>query len=221
VVESRYQALLSGEGCMKALFKTIKMTASGQGLGAAQRVFITGVSLVAMSDLTSAYNVTENIYLLPHFNALCSFRKAEIAAVLSRIAEECNLPQSDADEALAMMRTFYNGYRFSRNTEEQVYNPTLALYFLKTFQRDYRYPDEILDTNLAMDRGKMHYISRLSEGRRLILDALTEAEPVHVPRLADRFGVEDILHARKDTGFVASLLYYFGHPDPGWRDALR
>jgi len=205
--ESRYQAISSGEGCMKALFKSVKAAAGGQGLG---RVFITGVSPVAMSDLTSAYNVAENIYLLPHFDALCGFREAEIAVVLSRIAEECDLPQSDADEALSMMRTFYNGYRFSRNAEEQVYNPTLALYFLKVFQRDCRYPDEILDSNLAMDRGKMHYISRLPEGRRLILGALTEAEPVHVPRLADRFGVEDMLHAPKDTGFVASLLYYFG-----------
>ncbi len=163
-----------------------------------------------MSDLTSAYNVAENIYLLPQFNALCGFREAEIAAVLSKIATECDLPQSSADEALSMMRTFYHGYRFSRNTEEQVYNPTLALYFLKVFQRDCRYPDEILDSNLARDRGKMHYISRLSEGRRLILDALAEAEPVHVPRLADRFGVEDMRYAPKDTGFVASLLYYFG-----------
>ena len=205
--ESRYQAISSGEGCMKALFKSVKAAAGGQGLG---RVFITGVSPVAMSDLTSAYNVAENIYLLPHFDTLCGFREAELAVVLSRIAEECDLPQSDADEALAMMQTFYNGYRFSRNAEEQVYNPTLALYFLKVFQRDCRYPDEILDSNLAMDRGKMHYISRLPEGRRLILDALTEAEPVHVPRLADRFGVEDMLHAPKDTGFVASLLYYFG-----------
>ena len=56
----------------------------------------------------------------------------------------------------------------------------------------------------------MHYISRLPEGRRLILDALAEAEPVHVPELADRFGVEDMRYAPKDTGFVASLLYYFG-----------
>ena len=195
--DSRYQALLSGEGCMKALFKTVKAAAGGRGLG---KVFITGVSPVAMSDLTSAYNVAENIYLLPQFNALCGFREAEIAAVLSEIAKECDLPQSDADEALSMTRTFYNGYRFSRNTEEQVYNPTLALYFLKVFRRDCRYPDEILDSNLAMDRGKMHYISRLPEGRQLILDALTEAEPVHVPRLSDRFGVEDMLHAPKDTG---------------------
>ncbi|WP_089729329.1 AAA family ATPase [Candidatus Thiosymbion oneisti] len=205
--ESRYQALLSGEGCMKALFKTIKAAAGGQGL---ERVFITGVSPVAMSDLTSAYNVAENIYLLPQFNALCGFREAELASVLSEIARECDLPQSDADEALSMMRTFYNGYRFSRNTEEQVYNPTLALYFLKVFRRDCRYPDRILDSNLAMDRGKMHYISRLPEGRQLIFDALAETESVTIFELADRFGVEDMLHAPKDTGFVVSLLYYFG-----------
>ncbi|MCB2262434.1 MAG: ATP-binding protein [Candidatus Thiosymbion ectosymbiont of Robbea hypermnestra] len=205
--DDRYRALLSGEGCMKALFKTIKAAAGGRGLG---KVFITGVSPVAMSDLTSGYNVAENIYLLPHFNDLCGFRETEIAAVLSRIARECDLSQAQADEALAMMRTFYNGYRFSQRTEAQVYNPTLALYFLKAFQRDCRYPDRILDTNLAMDRGKMQFISRLPAGRQLIFDALTETESVTIFELADRFGVEDILHAPKDTDFVASLLYYFG-----------
>jgi len=205
--ESRYQAILSGEGCMKALFKTIKMAAGGQGLG---RVFITGVSPVAMSDLTSAFNVAKNIYLQARFNALCGFREAEIAAMAARIGEECDLPQSQVDESLSMMRTFYNGYRFIRRAEEPIYNPTLALYFLEEFQRECRYPDEILDSNLAMDRGKMHYIARLPEGRELIFDVLAEHEPVHVRRLADRFGVEDMLYAPKDTGFVASLLYYFG-----------
>jgi len=56
----------------------------------------------------------------------------------------------------------------------------------------------------------MHYISRLPKGRELVFDALAEEEPVHILRLADCFGVEDMLHAPKDTGFVASLLYYFG-----------
>nr|VFK26315.1 MAG: Predicted AAA-ATPase [Candidatus Kentron sp. MB]VFK35626.1 MAG: Predicted AAA-ATPase [Candidatus Kentron sp. MB] len=205
--KSRYQAILSGEGCMKALFKVIKATAGSRGLG---RVFITGVSPVVMSDLTSAYNVAENIYLQPQFNGLCGFREAEIAEVLSEIARECHLSGSQVDEALTMMRTFYNGYRFSRRTEELVYNPTLALYFLKVFQRDCRYPDRILDSNLAMDRGKMHYISRLPEGRQLIFDALAEETPVTISELADRFGVEDMLYAPKDTSFVASLLYYFG-----------
>ncbi|VFN07682.1 MAG: Predicted AAA-ATPase, partial [Candidatus Kentron sp. G] len=47
--ESRYQAILSGEGCMKALFKNVKASAGTRGIG---RVFITGVSPVVMSDLT-------------------------------------------------------------------------------------------------------------------------------------------------------------------------
>jgi len=174
------------------------------------KVFITGVSPVAMSDLTSAYNVAKNIYLQAQFSDLCGFQEVKIAEMAVQIIRECDLPQSTADEMLSMMRTFYNGYRFSRRSEEQVYNPTLALYFLEKFQRECRYPDEILDSHLAMDRGKMHYISQLPKGRELIFDALTEEEPVHVRRLADRFGVEDVLHARKDTGFVVSLLYYFG-----------
>jgi len=77
-----------------------------------------------MSDLTSGYNVAENIYLLPQFNDLCGFREDEIAAATTQIARECDWPQSQADEAVEMMRTFYNGYRFSRRAEAQVYNIT-------------------------------------------------------------------------------------------------
>ena len=205
--ENRYQAILSGEGCMKALFKAVKAAASGQGLS---RVFITGVSPVAMSDLTSSYNVAENIYLLPEFNTLCGFREPEIAQILAMIAEECKLTGSQMTDALSMVRTFYNGYRFSRRAEGLVYNPTLALYFLKAFHRDCRYPEEILDSNLAMDRNKMRYIAQLPKGRELIFDALAEEEPVQIRRIADRFGVEDMRYAPKDTDFVASLLYYFG-----------
>ncbi|VFN07379.1 MAG: Predicted AAA-ATPase [Candidatus Kentron sp. G] len=192
---------------MKTLFKNVKASAGTRGIG---RVFITGVSPVVMSDLTSGYNVAEDIYLLPQFNALCGFREEEITAATTQIARECALPPSTADEAVKMMRTFYNGYRFSSDTEQHIYNPTLALYFLKAFQRDCRYPKKLLDSNLAMDRGKLHYIARLPEGRRLIFGALEKAESVTIFELAERFGVEDMLHAPKDTGFVASLLYYFG-----------
>ena len=205
--EDRYRALLSGEGAMKALFKVVKATAGGRGVG---RVFLTGVSPVAMSDLTSAYNVAKNIYLNARFNTLCGFRELEVAGMTGAIAEECGLSEARANEAVSMMRTFYNGYRFSQRSEQQVYNPTLALYFLEEFQRECAYPDRVLDSNLAMDRGKMHYIARLPQGRELIFGALTETEPVTIFELADRFGVEDMRHGRKDTGFVASLLYYFG-----------
>ena len=59
VSPSRYKALLLTEGSLKAFFKTIKSASSGNGL---EKVFITGVSPVLMSDITSAYNVAKDIY---------------------------------------------------------------------------------------------------------------------------------------------------------------
>ena len=203
----QYKTLLSGEGALKALFKVIKSAAAGQGL---DRVFITGVSPVVLSDITSGYNVAENIYLLPDFNHLCGFYQEEIAEMVQQVAARCNLPETKAAEALELMRTFYNGYCFSLRTEKRIYNPTLVLYFLKAFQRDCEYPRKLLDSNMAMDRSKISSIARLPGGQQLVLDALAEQPAVSIPELADRFGVQDMLDARKDDVFMASLLYYFG-----------
>jgi hypothetical protein len=92
-----------------------------------------------------------------------------------------------------------------------LYNPTLSLYFMKSFQRECEYPTKMLDSNLAMGRGKIRYISLLSGGNELIIQLLSEAkEPVTISELSDRFGVEDMISERKDEPFMASLLYYFG-----------
>ena len=206
--KARYDALLRGEGALKTLFKAIKGAASGFGL---DRVFITGVSPVVLSDLTSGYNVAKTIALEPAFNDLCGFTEAEIAATLRQIAATCGWPEERAAEALEMMRTFYNGYRFiTAVNAERVYNPTLALYFMDHFRRHCAYPENMLDANLAMDRGKLAYIASLPGGGQLLMDAVTAEPPVALSVLADRFGVEDMLTATKDALFMASFLYYFG-----------
>ncbi|MFZ1642160.1 MAG: AAA family ATPase [Candidatus Contendobacter sp.] len=203
--QEHYEALLYGEGLLKTIFKAVKAAASGRGI---DRVFITGVSPVVLSDMTSGYNVGENIYLEAAFNDLCGFTEAEIAAVLARMAEEG--ATWSAAEALNTMRTFYNGYRFSEEAQDSLYNPTLSLYFLKYLQNHGRYPRQMLDENLAMDRNKLLYISRLPHGEELLIKALSGNDVVTIPQLARRFGVQDMLNAVKDQPFMASLLYYFG-----------
>jgi len=205
--QERYKALLYGEGTLKALFKVVKSASAGLGL---DRVFITGVSPVVLSDMTSGYNVAKNVHLRPEFNDLCGFREEEVEATLKEIAIERDLPPLKAMEALSLMQTFYNGYAFSYEASPFVYNPTLALYFMEHFQEAGQYPREILDSNLAMDREKISYISRLPGGEEVVLNALTEEYPLNIQGLAHRFGVEDMLSATKDTTFMASLLYYFG-----------
>lgn len=195
--QTDYERLLYGEGELKRIFKAVKAGA-GRGI---DRVFITGVSPVVLSDMTSGYNVGEDIYLKAAFNDLCGFTEAEITVVLDRLAAE-NGTWSPA-EALDLMRTFYNGYHFATKAGERLYNPTLGLYFLKALQTDGVYPEEMLDENLAMDRGKLRYIAELPHGEEVLAQALNGEEGVIIPRLARRFGVADVLTAVKDQPFMA------------------
>ena len=198
---TEYKALLHGEGLLKTVFKAVKAAASGQGL---DRVFITGVSPVVLSDMTSGYNVAKSIYLESDFNELCGFTESEVAELLEKIAPD------KAAEALDTMRTFYNGYCFSEQAENRMYNPTLSLYFLEYLQKKGQYPSIMLDENLSMDRNKLVYISKLPHGEEVLIKALSGGDSVVIAQLARRFGVEDMLTAVKDETFMVSLMYYFG-----------
>ncbi len=204
---SEYEALVMGEGFLKTIFKNVKGLSAGRGI---DRVFITGVSPIVMSDVSSGYNVASNITLHPKFADLCGFYEHEIAAALQQVAQECDLSAQQCDDALNMMRTFYNGYRFNSNKTEKIYNPTLALYFLDYLQSTCEYPKQMLDNNLAMDRNRINYVAKLPHGHEMIARILDPDNPPRIAWLSDKFGVEDMLFASKDQPFMASLLYYLG-----------
>lgn len=203
----RYDELVKGEGIFKTIFKAIKSASSGKGL---ERVFITGVSPVVMADMSSGYNVAENIYLLPELNTLCGFTEAETMAALRQVAQQCGFGEVKTTEAMEMMRLFYNGYAFSTKAETLVYNPTLVLYFLKILQRTCEYPEEILDDNLAMDRNRIAYIAQVKGAESLITGALNEEAPLVVSTLAHRFGVAEMMESNKSLELLTALLYYLG-----------
>ena len=220
VGKKRYQALLEGEGILKTVFKTLKAAAAGRGL---ERVFITGVSPIVVSDLTSGYNVVENIFLNSEFNDLCGFTEAELEQTLKDLVQSTANELPPVQETLALMRSFYNGYCFMETeqaTQERIYNPTLVLYFLKKFLHDGAYPSHLLDDNLAMDRGKLSYIARLPEGESAIQAAIEGEPPLTLESLVQRFGIEDVLYAKKDRAFMVGLFYYFGILTLQGRDAF-
>ncbi|MDM8562194.1 AAA family ATPase, partial [Candidatus Marithioploca araucensis] len=202
----RYKALLSAESSLKTFFRAVKSASSGRGL---ERVFITGVSQILMSDITSAYNVAKNIYLEPEFNELCGFKESEIKTALTQIVKECGFEEDKIKPALSLMRAFYDGYCFSEFGSQEIYNPTLALYFFDSFQKDCQFPHRMLDSNLTMDLNKLTYLSCLPNGRAVILQALNGA-PLTLSLLANRFGVDQMLKTSQSTQFIISLLYYLG-----------
>ncbi|OUD12298.1 AAA family ATPase [Thioflexithrix psekupsensis] len=205
----RYADLVYGEGILKSLFKNVKAAAAGNGL---DRVFITGVSPVIMADISSGYNVADNIYRNPEFNDLCGFTEIEIQKILNQVNQECQQRGElvDIETAMKTMRQFYNGYCFNQHDFTSVYNPTLALYFLKSLAQYCRYPDDLLDHNLGMDRDRINYIAQLPNGPALIQRICDDSQQVIVPKLHDRFGVKDMLEQEQTQNELASLLYYLG-----------
>ncbi|MFZ1641996.1 MAG: AAA family ATPase [Candidatus Contendobacter sp.] len=203
----RYEELVEGEGIIKTLFKVVKSGASGGGI---DRTFLTGVSPVALSDITSGYNVAKDLTHLDEYHDLCGFTAGELAEALVDVLAARSLPDEQAPGILDMLQRFYNGYRFGEGENPLIYNPTLALYFLDYFSRYGRYPRQMLDDNLAMDRNRIQYVARLPHGEALVNAALNDAEPLAVAQLVNRFGVRDMLTAPRDPDFLASLLYYFG-----------
>ena len=216
--EARYQDLVGAEGVIKTLFKAIKDAGEGRGL---DRVFMTGVTPVVMADITSGYNVVTDISRYPEFDDLCGFHETEIRTTLEHIVINCQLPISQAQEALDFMRIFYNGYNFSLQQKRGlIYNPTLALYFFEHFQKNCHYPRQMLDSNLAMDRNRIEYVGRLPYGQSIVNNALQTEHPITIPDLSDRFGVQMMIKTPKDNSFLASLLYYFGVLTYAGQDAI-
>ncbi len=203
-----YEALVYEEGPLKTLFKAVKSLSGSFGI---DKTFITGVSPVVMSDLTSGYNIAVNMYLEPEFNSLCGFTQEECENAVYTVAENCGLSKTKAQEAVNQMRIWYNGYCFALNTEEKVYNPTLVLYFLRHFQKSCAYPANMLDANLSMDQAKLEYISRIHKGAQMILDIANHHSIILNSLLSDRFGIREMLSdISRDNRFLASFLYYFG-----------
>jgi hypothetical protein len=157
-----------------------------------------------MSDMTTAYNVAENIYFKKKFNDLCGFKEAELKAVLKKIS-----PIHEKD-ALIVMKAFYNAYNFSDMNDELIYNPTLALYFLKNLQESGKFPNQMLDDNLTMDLNKLTYLSRLPNGRAILWQALNGTPPLILSLLANRFGIDQMLKTNQSNRFIISILYYLG-----------
>ena len=203
----RYEALVFSEGEFKGLFKAIKGAMAGRGL---DRSFIVGVSPIVLHDVSSGFNIAQNIYFREEFNDLCGFTEAEIANLLQQVVAACKLPPQNFAEALSLMRTYYNGSLFSDEGGESIYNPTSAFYFLDYLQRTCRYPRNMLDSNLAPDHDKIAYVSRLPKGEKVILEIVDELAPPSLVALEDRFGIKQMLAESNTETFMLSLLYYLG-----------
>ena len=151
-----YQSFTHGGGFYRNFFATLKSGAGRSG-GGLERMFITGVSPITMDDVTSGFNIGSNISLEPRFDQMLGFTEDEVRNLLEMYRDHGVFNQN-VETALAVMREWYNGYRFAKSTEDDLYNTDMVLYYLKASIPNQPMPDELIDTNVRIDYGKLRHL---------------------------------------------------------------
>ena len=129
--EEAYHGFTHGEGFYRSFFATVKAGTERSG-GGLERLFITGVSPITLDDVTSGFNIGENLSLDADFNEMLGFTEAEVREVVETY-RGCGALDQDVDEALALMHDWYDGYRFAARADATVHNTDMVLYYLRTW----------------------------------------------------------------------------------------
>ena len=201
-----YQSFTHGGGFYRNFFATLK-AGTGRSGGGLERLFITGVSPITMDDVTSGFNIGKNISLDLAFNEMLGFTEPEVRDLLE-MYRACGAFNQDIDAALSVMREWYNGYRFAKGAEGDLYNTDMVLYFLDHALPNKPMPDELIDTNVRIDYGKLRHLLVVNRQLNGNFDLLRNiiGEGVASSNIAMSFLLK---HLDQPENFL-SLLYYFG-----------
>ena len=152
--QAAYHAITHGSGWFRDFFATLK---AGTETGNLERLFITGVSPVTMDDVTSGFNIGKNISFRAKYNEMVGFTETEVRGLVD-MYRDLGVLDEDADAAMAVMREWYNGYRFAKGATEDVYNTDMVLYYLAHSIPNDEGPDHLIDANVRMDYAKLRHL---------------------------------------------------------------
>ena len=201
-----YHDFTHGGRFFRNFFATLKSGTARSG-GGIDRLFITGVSPVTMDDVTSGFNIGKNISLHPDYNEMVGFTEAEVRGLVETY-RDLGVFNQDADTAMGIMGEWYNGYRFAKTAETDLYNTDMVLYYLDHSTPNRPVPDDLIDTNVRIDYGKLRHL--LVVGRQLngnfdLLRTIIGEEQVDTD-IQPGFPQHEIAEPEN----FLSLLHYFG-----------
>lgn len=153
---SSYEDLTHGEGFFRTFFKVIKAGTSGTDIPI-ERLFITGVSPITMDDVTSGFNIGKNVSIDKTFNEMMGFREVEVLEMIEYYRNIGEI-QHEKRYLFDIMNMWYNNYRFAKDSNDRVFNPTLVLYFLDQYLENQKTPDELFDNNVKTDYEKLKHL---------------------------------------------------------------
>ena len=205
--QKKYHELTHGAGFLRHFFNVLKGAVDQTDSGIS-RMFITGVSPVTMDDVTSGFNIGQNISLNPAFNALLGFTEQDVINILEYYGDNDREPP-EPENLLSLMKEWYDHYRFAEEADETLFNTDMVLYFVKHLSASGKYPRNMIDQNVKIDYGKLRHLivsdQRLNGNFSYLADII-KSEGTDAAQVVDSFPVEYLI----EPEIFVSLLFYFG-----------
>ena len=197
---SGFKDLVSKNGKVRKWYEILKKGTES----VVDRIFITGVAPITLDGMTSGFNIVSDITRDFEFNEMMGFTKKELIEMM----EYQEITSEKIEKLLPVMKENYDGYRFSLDAEEKMYNSNMTLYFLNQYVRSGKVPTELVDVNIASDYAKIGQMLNLCKGeKRLeILETTVSGEGI-ISGITEKFNPE-IGFGDKE---MVSMLYYLGY----------
>lgn len=203
-----FLSITGKNGFLKKFYASIK----NQIKRSIAKTFITGVSSVSLDSLTSGFNIARNITDNAFFNEYAGFTEDELKTLIPQLVDVEKLGVS-TKEIISRMKPVYDGYCFSKQAEQTVYNSSMCLYYLDEIrkQRILLNPEDYLDPACDQDGYKLEQIFSLTDKTIVdeIIDTYLHGDTFYVDKLSENINLNNVNEYDQDQ--VLSILYYLGY----------
>jgi hypothetical protein len=201
--DNEYLNITRKGGFFRSFFETIKGCMS-VGL---DRVFITGILPITISDMNSGFNIAKWITHEEEFINMLGLSEDELDGLLKEIYRDYPNITLPVEDVKSFLKRYYNGYHFSKEAEP-VYNPMMALSCLETIIKYKCYPRLPADQNIRVQYNQVAYVfGKNDTSRDAIIKEITEKKAYKFNiNIGRQFNMKDYKSGR----FIPDCLYYLG-----------
>jgi hypothetical protein len=182
-------------------FTSLKAGASGNN-APIRRIFMTGVTPMTMSDITSGFNIASNISFDTQFHNMIGLNNSELDNILNSFNISDRVDKK-------LLKEWYGNYRFNEDITEPIYNTSMILYFIKKFIEEDKFPNEMIDINLKREYSKfknIFYTNNKLNSNFEILQRLIGGESISIASFVQDFSTLNLYQERN----LKSIMFYLG-----------
>ena len=162
-----------------------------------KKMFITGITPILLDDLTSGFNISNNLSIKEEYNEILGFTKDEVELIIKEYGIDKSLINIDIEH-------FYDGYLFNEDAKNKLYNSTMILNYFHELKNSNGKIKDLIDDNLKTDFGRLKRLINLSNNKEKIRE-LIDNKFVSA-KIIPRFSIDTI----NDYDNFFSILFYIG-----------